>query len=246
MPAPVGRTDDRTLSDQTIKPENLLQRRGHPQMTTLDTGMLASQGMGAQLERLREGAARFECVGGVPLAAVLKTGFEGLSQAGAIVLLVVEAANRRALYLASGRSIQVRNGVTGPVGTSGPYLALLTVEADAFGKSSARSATVMPVLRRDLLFPLADETERLVLTRPCRAYRESRPSRNRPARSPHDRRRSLRLHASMQGWQRLCCAALHCRSVLGHSRRSSAWSRPRTRYPGRARGCPGIGIRKVC
>lgn len=156
--------DPQSDSGQSILALRLLDLVCSARLTTLDTGLLASQGMGAQLERLWEGAARFECAGGVPLAAVLKTGFEGLSQAGAIVLLVVEAANPRALYLASGRSIPVREGVTGPMGTSGPYLALLTVEADVFGKSCVRSASVMPVLRRDLLFPLVDETERLVLT----------------------------------------------------------------------------------
>ena len=147
-------------------------------MGRLDIETLAERGAHLQMDRLLDAAAPFYLAGSVQLRDCLFTGPVALSGAfwetiGAraprfFVLVVVEAANARALYLRSGRRIDLRDGVSGsafhamPV-DQGPYLALVCAEFDWLGIPQPRSAVVVPVWRRDQFTPLACSHERDML-----------------------------------------------------------------------------------
>lgn len=147
-------------------------------MGRLDIEALAERGAHLQMDRLLGAAEPFWLTDGVQLRDCLFIGPGALSGAfwkaiGAraprfFVLVVVEAANARALYLRSGRRIDLRDGVSGsashamPMG-QGPYLALVCAEFDWLGTPQPRSAAVVPVWRRDQFTPLACSHERDML-----------------------------------------------------------------------------------
>lgn len=147
-------------------------------MGRLDIEALAERGAHLQMDRLLGATEPFWLTDGVQLRDCLFIGPEALSGAfwkaiGAraprfFVLVVVEAANARALYLRSGRRIDLRDGVSGsashamPMG-QGPYLALVCAEFDWPGTPQPRSAAVVPVWRRDQFTPLACSHERDML-----------------------------------------------------------------------------------
>lgn len=152
-------------------------------MGRLDIETLAERGAHLQMDCLLGAAAPFYLAGSVQLRDCLFIGPRALSGAfwatiGAraprfFVLIVVEAANARALYLRSGRRIDLRDGVSGsvshamPVGQmpvgQGPFLALVCAEFDWSGIPQPKSAAVVPVWRRDQFTPLACSHERDML-----------------------------------------------------------------------------------
>lgn len=147
-------------------------------MGRLDIETIAERGAHLQMDRLLGAAAPFYLADGVALRDCLFIGPRALSGAfwediparapQVFVLVVVEAANARALYLRSGRRIDLRDGISGsvshamPVG-QGPYLALVCAEFDWLGIPQPRSAAVVPVWRRDQFLPLACSHERDIL-----------------------------------------------------------------------------------